>query len=150
MTGAVASGAPEGMDQVAVQGADLAQGAGEVIALRQNGNDALAAAEMEKLVPVFHDFRLRLEDATSRELARVSELRSSADRAGNVAEWLLVISGIAGSAVGLAISFLIARSSGRLHLLKEQLLPFRGAISGPERRWRGRVSCHAWDLRSMR
>ena len=91
-------------------GASLAQGAGQVIALRQAGDAEGSAAAIEKLVPVFYEFRLQLEDATALEIQEVSSLRTKADAAGELALWLLIISGAAGAALALAASILIARS----------------------------------------
>ena len=107
---AVAQGAPAGVDEIAVAGTALAENAGMVIALRQSGDIQGAAAAMEGIVPVFRGFRYALEDFAAQELDQVSSLRSSADRNGTIALWLLIISGGAGALVGLAASTLIARS----------------------------------------
>lgn len=107
---AVAQGAPPGVDEIAVGGTALAEGADQVIALRQSGDIEGAAAAMEEIVPVFREFRYALEDFAEQELDQVSALRSSADRNGTIALWLLVISGGAGAIVGLAASTLIAHS----------------------------------------
>lgn len=106
---AVALGAP-GSDQLAAVGAQLVQRAAQALALRQAGDAAGASAALEALVPVFHDFQLRLENMTSAELTQVTELRASADRAGNLAFLLLVASGALGVVTGLAVSFWVARS----------------------------------------
>lgn len=98
------------VSSIAVGGAGMAQGAGRVIALRQNGDVQGASAEMEKIVPVFRGFRLQLEDATALELQEVARLRTKADAAGDLALWLLIISGAIGAFIGLAASILIARS----------------------------------------
>jgi diguanylate cyclase (GGDEF)-like protein len=86
------------------------QGAAQALALREAGDTAGASAEVEALVPIFHDYQVRLESMTSAELAQVTQLRSSADRAGNLAFLLLVASGALGVVTGLAISFWVARS----------------------------------------
>lgn len=109
LTSVIAYGHTEGRD-LAVEGSNLARGAAEVVALRQRGNTEAAVARLEEIVPVFRQFRLQLQDATAEELGRVSEMRSSADRAGKIALWLLIISGLVGSAAGLAVSVIIARS----------------------------------------
>src|SRR3970282_1711667 len=95
---------------IAVTGASLSRGASEVIALRQAGDAEGAAAAIEEIVPVFYEFRIGLEDATARELQEVASLRSKADAAGELALWLLIISGAVGAFIGLAASILIARS----------------------------------------
>ncbi len=88
----------------------LAEGAQGMIALRQNGKVPEAGATLEKVVPVFRQFRLDLMAAADSNLTQVADLQNRADRAGNLALWLLVISGIAGLSLGALISFLIARS----------------------------------------
>jgi diguanylate cyclase (GGDEF)-like protein len=106
---AVALGAP-GSDQLAAVGAQLVEGAAQAIALRAGGDTAGASATVEALVPVFHDYQVRLESMTSEELTQVTELRASADRAGNLAFLLLVASGALGVVTALAVSFWVARS----------------------------------------
>ena len=110
LTEAAAQPGAADVSDIAVVGSGLAQGAGQVIALRQAGDAKGAAAILEELVPVFYEFRRQLEDATALELQEVSSLRSKADAAGQRALWLLIISGAIGAAVGLAASILIARS----------------------------------------
>lgn len=106
---AVALGAP-GSDQLAAVGAQLLEGASRALALRAAGDTAGASATVEELVPIFHDYQLKLEAMTSAELAQVTQLRASADRAGDLAFWLLVASGALGVVTGLIVSFWVARS----------------------------------------
>jgi len=110
LTRAVAAGAPPSVDDAAVSGTGLAQGTGLIVALRQAGEFEAANQAMEDIVPVFRDFRLNLEAATAQELALVTELRASADRAGNLAFVLLIASGGAGILFALLVSTIIARS----------------------------------------
>lgn len=110
LTDAVAQGAPDSVQQVAVTGVGLTEGAGRVSALMQAGDVENASLAMEEIVPIFRDFRLGLEDATAMELQQVSALRQSADRAGTLALWLLMVSGGVGVGLALAISILITRS----------------------------------------
>ena len=69
-----------------------------------------AEAALEEMVPIFRDYRLKLEELAAQELERVAELRATADHAGDVALWLLVLSGVIGTVLGLASSIFIARS----------------------------------------
>ncbi|MDP2673899.1 MAG: diguanylate cyclase [Dehalococcoidia bacterium] len=110
LTAAAAQRGAVDISDITVVGVSLAQGAGQVIALRQAGDAEGAAAALEKLVPVFYEFRRQLEDATALELQEVSTLRSKADAAGELALWLLIISGAVGAVVGLGASVFIARS----------------------------------------
>ncbi len=107
---ALANGGPEGLSQVTSTGAQLLQGASQAVQLRQSGDVKDASAVMEQSVPVFHGYRLQLEALTTQELDQVEQLRAQANRAGNLAFWLLVSSGAAGITLGLAASFWIARS----------------------------------------
>lgn len=98
------------LQAISATGGELASGAGRVTALRQRGDVAAAAATLEEIVPVFRDFRLQLEDATAHELEQVSNLRASAERAGDRAFWLLAASVALGVAIALAASVIIVRS----------------------------------------
>jgi len=110
LTDAAAQQGVADLTDIAVTGASLSRGASEVIALRQAGDAEGSAAAIEKLVPVFYNFRVQLEEATALEIQEVANLRSKADQAGAIALWLLIISGAAGAFIGLAASILIARS----------------------------------------
>ncbi|MDO8615933.1 MAG: diguanylate cyclase [Dehalococcoidia bacterium] len=99
-----------GDSEIASAGVRLAQGAGEIATLRQAGHQEAAAAAMEEIVPVFRDFRLKLEADTEQETQNVADLRARADKAGAVVLWLLILSGAIGAAIGMAGSVLIARS----------------------------------------
>jgi diguanylate cyclase (GGDEF)-like protein/PAS domain S-box-containing protein len=81
-----------------------------IIALRQSGDAQTAAATLEVTVLPFREFEGRLEAAAETELQQVSALRSQADRTGQVAFLLLIVSGAMGAALGLATSVFVARS----------------------------------------
>ena len=85
-------------------------GARRMIALRESGDIAGAAAVMEEAVPVFRQMRLDVTAANQAALQSVADLESRANRAGDLALLLLVVSGIAGAALAVFVSFLIARS----------------------------------------
>lgn len=106
---AVALGA-SGSDQLVVIAAQLIQDAAQAQALRQAGDTAAAAATLEAMVPIFHDFQLRLDSMTSAALTHVTELRASADRSADLAFWLLVASAALGVVTALVVSFWVARS----------------------------------------
>ena len=110
LTEAAAQQGAADVSEITVVGIGLTQGAGRVIALRQAGDVEGAAAALEELVPVFYDFRQKLEDATALELQEVARLRSKADAAGQLALWLLIISGAVGALVAVGASVIIARS----------------------------------------
>ena len=56
----------------------------------------------------FREFEEKVEAAAETEVEKVSALRSQADRAGDLALWLLIISGAAGAALGLAAAGRVA------------------------------------------
>jgi len=88
----------------------LSQEAEQMIALRQTGNVEQAVSRMESVVPVFRQFRLDLMATAEEELQVVSDLQAENERTGDLAFWLLIVSGVAGVTLGLAGSGLIARS----------------------------------------
>ncbi len=96
--------------EISDDGDSLIAGVEMVIALQQSGDAKGAAAALEMAVAPFREYEDKLEAAAQIELAKVSHLRSEADKTGQVAFLLLLVSGAAGGALGLAASVLIARS----------------------------------------
>jgi methyl-accepting chemotaxis protein len=145
LVAALALGAPDGADQMAAVGAQLQQGAAQALALREGGDTTGASAALEAMVPIFHDYQLRLESLTSSELTQVTQLRASAGRAGNFAFWLLVASTVLGVATAIVVSFWVARSIIRplaqlevtARLASEGDLSARAPEQGPR-------SCRTW------
>lgn len=108
---ALANGGPtEGLDVITATGATLVQGASGTAELRRQGDVGAASAVLEEIVPIFRDYRLQLEDLAARELDQVAQLRARADRAGNLAFWLLVTSGSIGIVLGISATVWVARS----------------------------------------
>ena len=108
---ALANGGPDGgLDVVVASGSTLVQGAAQTAELRRLGDAEAASAAMEQIVPIFTSYRLQLDDLAAAELAKVAQLRSDADLAGNRAFWLLVSSGSIGMLLGIAATIWIARS----------------------------------------
>jgi diguanylate cyclase (GGDEF)-like protein len=107
---ALARGGPGGLPAVVAAGTELVQGASTAAALRAAGDQAGASAEVERLAPIFREYRLQLEALSAAELDQVAALRAEADQAGKVAFWLLVASGTGGGIVALVVSIWIARS----------------------------------------
>lgn len=109
LTNALAQGGVADLNQIAVDGAGLAEGAGQIIALRQGGDVARAAAALEQMAPEFQALTLALEEAVQIELDEASSLQSSADAADSTASWLGIAAMAAGAATGLAIVVALAR-----------------------------------------
>jgi len=93
-----------------MHGGRLADGLGQVIALRQAGDVQGAAAALEQLSPAFDKVAAQLEQAATLELQEVSKLQSSADKADDAASWLLIASIVWGAALGIGVTALVARS----------------------------------------
>ncbi len=100
----------ETIGKIATSSDLMAAAVEQIISLQQSGDTQRAAAILEAIVPQFRNFRLTLGDAAAVELAAVSQDRSDADRAGDMARTLLIGSGLAGGVLALAAAFLVARS----------------------------------------
>ena len=96
--------------QISAEADSLVAGVEMLIALQQSGDAQAAAAGLEVSVLPFREFEEKLNAAAATELQEVSTLRSRADRAGDLALWLLIISGATGAFLGVATSAFVARS----------------------------------------
>jgi len=110
MTGAISEGGVSDLNAISADGGRLADGLGQVIALRQVGDVQGAAAAVEQLSPAFDKVSAELEQAATLELQEVSKLQSSADKADDAASWLLIASIVWGAALGVGVTVLVARS----------------------------------------
>jgi diguanylate cyclase (GGDEF)-like protein len=98
------------LDAIDVQGDGLRTGLEQVVLVRAGGDTAVAMTTLDTMVEPFRRFQADLRAAAEDELAEVAAVQSDVRRTGNLAFWLLVISGITGITVGAAVSALIARS----------------------------------------
>ncbi len=110
LVAALAAGGPAGLDGVVSSGSTLVLEAARSAQLREQGNLTEASAVLEEIVPIFKDYRLKLEALAAQEIEQADDLRSRANDAGDLAFWLIVSSGVVGIALALAASFWIARS----------------------------------------
>jgi len=110
MTGAISEGGVADLTAIRTDGGRLADGLGQVIALRQAGDVQGAAAAVEQLSPAFDKVTAQLGEAVTLELQEVSSLQSSADKADDAASWLLIASIAWGAALGVAVTAVVARS----------------------------------------
>ena len=110
MTGAISEGGVADLTAIRTDGGQLADGLGQVIALRQAGDVQGAAAAVEQLSPAFEKVTTELEGAATLELQEASNLQSSADKADDAASWLLIASIVWGAALGIGATTLVARS----------------------------------------
>lgn len=102
--------APAGFENVTSTGLQLLRDASRAAELKRIGSDELARQVVEEIVPIFRDYRLTLEALTAEELARVSELRGTAETSGDMSIWLLAASGIMGITLALVVAVFITRS----------------------------------------
>lgn len=110
LTGAINEGGVTDLNPIAVEGGRVAEGLGQIIALRQAGDVQGAAAALEQLSPAFEKVTAEVEEAVTLELQEVSSLQSSADKADDAASWLLIASIVWGAALGVGVTVLVARS----------------------------------------
>jgi diguanylate cyclase (GGDEF)-like protein len=98
------------LEDMSKTGTELHDNTERLIALSQAGERQQAISGMEAVTPRYMQWVLGLTQAVSSEQEQASALKSRADRAGDLAFWLLVISGATGASFGLAASVFIARS----------------------------------------
>lgn len=96
--------------QVALAAQPLADSVDEIIALKQAGQTETSEAAVEEIVPQFRQFRLVLGEVADSEIAELSRRGDEADRAGNRALGLIIVSGIAGVTIALGGAYFVSRS----------------------------------------
>jgi diguanylate cyclase (GGDEF)-like protein len=82
----------------------------QLIVMAQAGEREQAVIGMQAQTPGYMQWVMGLTQAADSEQQQVSALKSRADRAGDLAFWLLVISGAVGASCAVAASVIIARS----------------------------------------
>jgi len=127
MASALASGrlaaqeeAKSGDPQQALALTQMVAGAGlmvdaaeEIIARRQGGDVAGAAALVDGIVPQFREFRISMDEIADFEMNALSSRSRDAEQSGNLALGLLIISGVAGVFVALAAAYIVTQSTVR-------------------------------------
>jgi len=110
LTSAISEGGVADLTPIAAEGGGLADGLGQVIALRQAGDVQRAAAALEQLSPAFDKVTTELQAAVTLELQEASKLQSSADKADDAASWLLIASIAWGAVLAVGVTAVVARS----------------------------------------
>ena len=110
LTEAAARSDVAAIDEIAVAGASLTEGAAQIIALRLSGDVQGAAAALEEVAPAFEELNLGFVAISEQELLEVDALQGRADRASDLARWFLIIAAAAVATLGFATLALIARS----------------------------------------
>ena len=96
--------------QIALAAEPLAASVDEIIALKKAGQSAAAAAAVEQIVPQFRQFRLVLGEVANSEVAELAARGNNAERAGDRALGLIIVSGVAGLVVALAGTYFVSQS----------------------------------------
>ena len=110
ITSALSLTSSESVSAIALEGSSLADGAGQIIALRQTGNVEAAAATLEELRASFNAFGAALENATNSELDAAASLQTDADNADQTASWLLITAMAVGVSTGLGLLYVVLSS----------------------------------------
>jgi diguanylate cyclase (GGDEF)-like protein len=98
------------LKQIQQKLAELHLGTEKMISLMQSGQQKEALSMIEATAPPYQLWVIQITNAIESEQQQLTTLKKSADRAGDLALLLLVLSGIAGAALAVFVSFLIARS----------------------------------------
>lgn len=109
LTAAIAQSGDEELNALASDGAKLAEGSGQVVALRQGGDVKGAAAALEAMSPQFEALTTSLDGIVEDEQAQASSLQSSADNADTIASWLLIAAIATAVTAGVVALFVVAR-----------------------------------------
>jgi len=107
---AAAQGDSEGIEEIAVAGAGLTEGAGQIISLRLTGDVEGAAATLEAVGPAFEEFNLAFAEVIEQELQEADALQGRADEAGDLATWSFAVAAVAGATLGFITLVLGTRS----------------------------------------
>lgn len=113
VTKAMANGTVTDLSPVGVQVAQLAQGVGEVVTLRQAGDVPGTVAALNKLAVAFKQTNTQGAAISQAELDRAASLQDSAQQADDWASRLLVALAIDASLLALSITALAVRSLAR-------------------------------------
>jgi diguanylate cyclase (GGDEF)-like protein len=98
------------LKQIQQELTELHAGTATMISLMQSGQQEEALLMIQATAPPYNQWVLKITNAIRSQQHQVTALRNRANRAGDLALLLLVVSGIAGAALAVFVSFLIARS----------------------------------------
>lgn len=110
LTEAAAQSDAAGIDEIAADGAALAEGAAQIIALRLSGDVEGAAAALGAAAPAFEQLNLGFAEISEQELLEVDALQGKADGASDLARWSLIVAVAAVATLAFATLALIAGS----------------------------------------
>jgi len=99
ITNALSASSSDEVSAIAREGTSLAEGAGQIIALRQSGKAEQAAATLEEFRGSFDAFGTALNDATNSEFDAAASLLADSDTADQKASWLLITAAVVAAAI---------------------------------------------------
>lgn len=85
----------------------------EIIARRQSGDVSGASVLVDQVVPQFRSFRISMDGIAAYEMDQLSATSDRAERSGNMALGLLVVSGVTGVIVAMVAAYVVTRSVTR-------------------------------------
>ena len=85
----------------------------EIIARRQSGDVSGASVLVDQVVPQFRAFRISMDGIADYEMDQLSATSDRAERSGNMALGLLVVSGVTGVIVAMVAAYVVTRSVTR-------------------------------------
>lgn len=96
------------------KGSQMVQASGQVIALRQTGDQAGAVQLLQDLAPSFNSFVAAQDAVIADQHQQAADARSSADSAKTLTFWLAVLSGVVGLGLVSGGIIVITRGSRRV------------------------------------
>jgi hypothetical protein len=110
LTSALAMDGESDISQLAVDAAGLVEGSSQIIALRQSGDIAGAAAALEQLGPQFEQLTETQNAAIQTEQAAAASALSDANSADDTSGWLGLAAIVIGSITAVAALFTLGRT----------------------------------------
>lgn len=107
ITNALSASSTDEVSAIAREGTSLAEGAGQIIALRQSGKVEQAASTLDEFRGSFDAFGTALNDTTNSELDAAASLLADSDTADQNASWLLITAAVVAAAICGGLLFIV-------------------------------------------
>ncbi|MBI2914194.1 MAG: PAS domain S-box protein [Chloroflexi bacterium] len=98
------------LDEISLNAADITDVWQRAVVLRKSGDVQGAMAALNATIPRLQQLGAAFDAVDQSEAERAAALQRRANTTADAALWLLLISGVAGIALGVAASFVVARS----------------------------------------
>jgi hypothetical protein len=118
MTQAIAQSRVPELETLSVKGAQLAQDAGRIVALRRTGDVEGAMTTLEEISPTVQELSTIVLNATDAQLQEASSLEASARSADDIAAWLRVAGLALGAATLLGGCLAVARGLAKRRVVE--------------------------------